>query len=136
MPSFAQKFLSATLTLFMVIIVLRIFVVNGTPNTDFYAEDCSIDGYAPDDPHQSSIGYVLSDLVTGTPAAPGYRYRNVPPPGSLSQASGQGTCTPSLSVSDCETCMVAAYGAIQNYCPGHLSGDVILKDCSIGYFTM
>ncbi|KAL3517565.1 hypothetical protein ACH5RR_020154 [Cinchona calisaya] len=85
------------------------------------------------DPFQLSVVNVLTDLVSGTPNNSGYDYRNQSPFAYAPKAYGHGTCTKTLSVTDCATCMQSAHDIILKYCGGFIGGKAFLNDCTIRY---
>ncbi|CAI9108361.1 OLC1v1007934C1 [Oldenlandia corymbosa var. corymbosa] len=115
----------------LVIIWLWGGLVSGSPNTQVFQEECSQAFYPAIDPYGISVTYILNDVMKNTPNSQPYDYSvsGLPPV----NAYGFGSCAPALSNSDCSTCMTAAYTEIVNRCGGHISGKVLLKDCSIGY---
>ncbi|CAI9108369.1 OLC1v1007942C1 [Oldenlandia corymbosa var. corymbosa] len=130
MTSLAPKFAIGAL---MLIIGLWCSVVRGSPNTGVISDLCSSAKYPGDDPHLNSIVFVLNDVMMQTPnSKPEYNYFDVF--GYPSPAFGYGSCTWSLSASDCSTCMIAAFNEIQD-CPDGTFAEIILQDCSIAYRT-
>ncbi|CAI9108367.1 OLC1v1007940C1 [Oldenlandia corymbosa var. corymbosa] len=128
MTNSKQKFLIATL----MIIGFWCYVVSGTPNTQIGFEGCSKTTYAAGDPYGKAVVSILSDVTKKTPSSPKHSYKVVShDPNSPSVAFG--VCGSSLSDEDCSSCMIVASNEVQTLCSGHISGIVLLGDCTIGY---
>ncbi|CAI9108371.1 OLC1v1007944C1 [Oldenlandia corymbosa var. corymbosa] len=102
-------------------------LVSGDPNTGIVTQDCSFLKYPPDDPHQSTIAYVLNDVMTMTPTTLGYMYFDSTDPSPSGIAFGHGSCEMTLSQQDCAACMTAAYNEIQFRCAGHGFVEIFIR---------
>ncbi|KAL4205501.1 hypothetical protein AMTRI_Chr01g137610 [Amborella trichopoda] len=109
-----------------------ILVVESAPNTNITQVLCNSGVYTRGDPFTQSLDYVLKDIQSSTPSRPSRDYKTISPfPNAFAYA--RATCTPSLSPSDCATCLVSAVSVMQQTCTNRIGARAVLYDCSVRY---
>ncbi|KAI3423171.1 uncharacterized protein J3R85_011300 [Psidium guajava] len=109
-------------------------VVQGAADTGIIHRVCNAVTYSNGDPYANSVGLrLLADIVTVTLNHTNYDYYYTTSPYATEVYFGHATCNPTLSYSDCGTCVSAAMVRILADCPHSLGVDMGLKDCSMRY---
>jgi hypothetical protein len=103
------------------------------PNTEALSVLCNGASYGAGDPFAASLAYVLSELVSETPAPAGARdfYNISPYPTAF--AYGHAACRPALAEGDCAACLRSAVSQMGATCGRSVGARAVLVDCSVRY---
>ncbi|KAL9685618.1 hypothetical protein QQ045_023069 [Rhodiola kirilowii] len=119
----------------VVALILTINLSNSTwssPNTNITQVLCNSGTYSPGNPFNISLTYVINELVEATPDHETRDFYNISPyPNAV--AYGHGSCSPSVTSSDCWTCLVAARMDMLRTCPSRIGARAVLADCGMRY---
>ncbi|CAL5079867.1 unnamed protein product [Urochloa decumbens] len=125
----------------LLLLLLLLLLASGAaaaPNTEALSVLCNGATYGAGDPFAASLAYVLSELVSATPAASvngggGARdfYDISPYPTAF--AYGHAACRPGLSAADCAACLRSAVAQMGDTCGHSVGARAVLVDCSVRY---
>ncbi|OEL33978.1 hypothetical protein BAE44_0005003, partial [Dichanthelium oligosanthes] len=103
------------------------------PNTEALSVLCNGASYGAGDPFAASLAYVLSELVSATPARSRHDFYDISPyPTAF--AYGHAACRPALSAAaDCAACLRSAVSQMGASCGHSVGARAVLVDCSVRY---
>lgn len=102
------------------------------PNTEALSVLCNGASYGTGDPFATSLAYVLSELVSATPARGGRDFYDISPfPNAF--AYGHAACRAALSGEDCAACLRSAVSQMDATCGHSVGARAVLVDCRVRY---
>lgn len=126
--------ISATLLLPITLLLLLLAAspAQAAPNTAPRSVLCNGATYGPGDPFAESLAYVLSELLSATPARAGHDFYDISPyPTAF--AYGHASCGAALTAADCESCLGSAASQMNATCGHSVGARAVLVDCSVRY---
>lgn len=127
-----MSLLEFSTSLVLSILLLLLHSASCSPNTAVRSVLCNVASYTAGDPFAISLDYVLAELEAVTPSRRSHDFRNVSPyPNAF--AYGHAACNPTLTASDCATCLSAAKAAMVAGCNHRIGARGVLGDCSVRY---
>lgn len=134
-PSSPPPFLVLSVALWLLLLASSHMrgAVAAPPNTEALSLLCNGASYGAGDPFATSLAYVLSELVSATPArAGGHDFYDISPyPAAF--AYGHAACRAALSAPDCATCLRSAVSQMDASCGHSVGARAVLVDCSVRY---
>ncbi|RCV10435.1 hypothetical protein SETIT_2G112100v2 [Setaria italica] len=130
-PPLLLPSITLSLLLLLLLLVASPRGAAAAPNTEALSVLCNGATYGAGDPFAASLAYVLSELVSETPAAHGGFYDISPYPAAF--AYGHAACRPSTAAADCAACLRSAVSQMGATCGRSVGARAVLVDCSVRY---
>ncbi|PKU80539.1 antifungal protein ginkbilobin-like protein [Dendrobium catenatum] len=116
-------------------VVLLLLLISSTQSPAACASSfvCNLVKYTVGDEFSGNVESLLYDLAELGQYEPGKNYyENYPFRGSQ-VAYGRSTCSGSLTVDDCYSCLLKAVVAVKNWCYMAIGGQVEVGECDLRY---
>ncbi|XP_062188302.1 antifungal protein ginkbilobin-like protein 1 [Phragmites australis] len=116
----------------LLLLLASLHGVRAAPNTAALSVLCNGASYGAGDPFATSLAYVLSELLSATPAWDGHDFYDISPyPAAF--AYGHAACRAALTAADWASCLRSAASQMDATCGHSVGARAVLVDCSVRY---
>ncbi|KAI0510433.1 hypothetical protein KFK09_011035 [Dendrobium nobile] len=116
--------------------LLLLLLISSTPFPTACARSfvCNLDKFFTYDPFAYSLAHLLDELVEFGSVEPGENFYHKTHDDNIgSPAYGRSSCSGSLTVHDCHSCLKLAVKAMKRWCHMAIGGQVELGECGLRY---